>query len=189
MLLSTALVFTALISSGCATLNCDKGCGVDAVSCDSNCNDCCSGRRVGGLIGRLRSAGCNDCGNGACSSCQTGAIGGGRMGMAGSGGLIGSGRMGAGIGGGRLGAGGMGAGGMGAGGFAGRGALGGGFGQGACSQCGMTGGGCMCIGNHSPYTPEFAGPHGPETGHYRYPYYTTRAPRDFLMANPPSIGR
>jgi hypothetical protein len=23
---------------------------------------------------------------------------------------------------------------------------------------------------------------------YAYPYYTTRAPRDFLMDNPPSIG-
>lgn len=29
------------------------------------------------------------------------------------------------------------------------------------------------------------GPQGPSVA---YPYYTTRAPRDFLMANPPSIG-
>lgn len=33
-----------------------------------------------------------------------------------------------------------------------------------------------------------AGPGGPPSGTYGYPYYTTRAPRDFLMDNPPSIG-
>lgn len=33
-----------------------------------------------------------------------------------------------------------------------------------------------------------AGPSGPPTATYGYPYYTTRAPRDFLMDNPPSIG-
>lgn len=36
-----------------------------------------------------------------------------------------------------------------------------------------------------------AGPQygGPPTAAQAYPYYTTRAPRDFLMDNPPSIGR
>lgn len=29
---------------------------------------------------------------------------------------------------------------------------------------------------------------GPPSGQTAYPYYTTRGPRDFLMANPPSIG-
>ena len=29
---------------------------------------------------------------------------------------------------------------------------------------------------------------GPPTGTIAYPYYTTRAPRDFLVADPPSIG-
>ncbi|MEO8493838.1 MAG: hypothetical protein ABI614_02120 [Planctomycetota bacterium] len=33
-----------------------------------------------------------------------------------------------------------------------------------------------------------AGPGGPPSATYGYPYYTTRAPRDFLMDNPPSIG-
>jgi hypothetical protein len=33
-----------------------------------------------------------------------------------------------------------------------------------------------------------AGPNGPPTGQYAYPYYTTRGPRDFLQNNPPSIG-
>lgn len=30
---------------------------------------------------------------------------------------------------------------------------------------------------------------GPATAQVAYPYYTTRGPRDFLQANPPSIGR
>ena len=30
---------------------------------------------------------------------------------------------------------------------------------------------------------------GPPTGQVAYPYYTHRGPRDFLMDNPPSIGR
>ena len=30
---------------------------------------------------------------------------------------------------------------------------------------------------------------GPPAATVTYPYYTTRAPRDFLMDNPPSIGR
>ncbi|MCA9247092.1 MAG: hypothetical protein KDA42_08260 [Planctomycetales bacterium] len=30
---------------------------------------------------------------------------------------------------------------------------------------------------------------GPAAATVAYPYYTTRAPRDFLMDNPPSIGR
>jgi hypothetical protein len=35
---------------------------------------------------------------------------------------------------------------------------------------------------HTPPNP------GPQTATYGYPYYTSRAPRDFLMDNPPSIG-
>jgi hypothetical protein len=69
-------------------------------------------------------------------------------------------------------------------------------------------GGCVCglaqgvvnrIAGHdcqTPYTVPYAqggmGMGGPGAGGpvptYGYPYYTTRAPRDFLMANPPSIG-
>lgn len=30
---------------------------------------------------------------------------------------------------------------------------------------------------------------GPATAAYSYPYYTTRGPRDFLVDDPPSIGR
>jgi len=36
---------------------------------------------------------------------------------------------------------------------------------------------------------EYVGPQGPSTAQVAYPYYTTRGPRDFLIDNPPSIGR
>ena len=37
--------------------------------------------------------------------------------------------------------------------------------------------------------PAYGGPAGPPTAQVAYPYYTTRGPRDFLINNPPSIGR
>ncbi|MCG8587525.1 MAG: hypothetical protein MI757_22690 [Pirellulales bacterium] len=71
------------------------------------------------------------------------------------------------------------------------------------------GGGCDCdecqAGRHgrgkrsgwgrgrgrNPYDPNatFGGPGGMPTAQVAYPYYTTRAPRDFLNPNPRSIGR
>jgi hypothetical protein len=33
------------------------------------------------------------------------------------------------------------------------------------------------------------GPAGPAAAQVAYPYYTTRGPRDFLLNNPPTIGR
>lgn len=39
------------------------------------------------------------------------------------------------------------------------------------------------------HNPPQAGPPGPPTGTYAYPYYTLRGPRDFLDGDPPSIGR
>lgn len=44
---------------------------------------------------------------------------------------------------------------------------------------------CQPIGPGGPYT----GPSGPPVATYGYPYYTIRGPRDFLMDNPPTIGR
>ena len=41
---------------------------------------------------------------------------------------------------------------------------------------------------HTTPQPTYGGGAGP-TPQYSYPYYTTRGPRDFLMSNPPSIGR
>src|SRR5687767_9170163 len=72
-----------------------------------------------------------------------------------------------------------------------------------CDECGRHGrpgagheGGL--VGKHGPhgaqgvphhFTREYYGPQGPSTGAVAYPYYTTRGPRDFLVDNPPSIGR
>jgi hypothetical protein len=39
------------------------------------------------------------------------------------------------------------------------------------------------------FTREYVGPQGPPTAQVAYPYYTCRGPRDFLVDNPPSIGR
>ena len=40
-----------------------------------------------------------------------------------------------------------------------------------------------------PHHREYIGPEGPPTAQVAYPYYTIRGPRDFLLDNPPSIGR
>ena len=40
-----------------------------------------------------------------------------------------------------------------------------------------------------PHHREYIGPQGPPTAQVAYPYYTIRGPRDFLIDNPPSIGR
>lgn len=42
---------------------------------------------------------------------------------------------------------------------------------------------------HHHHHREYVGPQGPPTAQVAYPYYTTRGPRDFLLDNPPSIGR
>ena len=73
-------------------------------------------------------------------------------------------------------------------------------GEAVCGRCGLRGrlgGQCGRCGlpllggptEGTPYTEPFAGPYGPTGPTVGYPYYTTRAPRDFLNANPPSIGR
>jgi hypothetical protein len=65
---------------------------------------------------------------------------------------------------------------------------------GPCSRMAekIAGGFCACPGQGICPTgtyPEYpAFNPGPPTGQVAYPYYTTRGPRDFLMANPPSIG-
>ena len=43
--------------------------------------------------------------------------------------------------------------------------------------------------HHPHYQREYVGPQGPPTAAVAYPYYTIRGPRDFLIDNPPSIGR
>ncbi len=44
------------------------------------------------------------------------------------------------------------------------------------------------LGREYEQTRQFNGPHGPPSAAITYPYYTTRAPRDFLMRSPPPIG-
>ena len=55
-----------------------------------------------------------------------------------------------------------------------------GFGGKLCGKCGS---GTGTIPHREPQ-----GPGVGQVPSYVYPYYTTRAPRDFLMANPPTIG-
>ncbi|MDX1948682.1 MAG: hypothetical protein SFU86_25060 [Pirellulaceae bacterium] len=43
--------------------------------------------------------------------------------------------------------------------------------------------------HHHPHSRSYVGPPGPSTAQVAYPYYTNRGPRDFLIDNPPSIGR
>ena len=62
-------------------------------------------------------------------------------------------------------------------------------GQSAPYGGGMHGGGMHGgLGHHGAPTGQY-GPAGPPTAGVAYPYYTTRGPRDFLLDNPPSIGR
>jgi hypothetical protein len=42
---------------------------------------------------------------------------------------------------------------------------------------------------HHHFSRNYVGPQGPPTAQTAYPYYTLRGPRDFLIDNPPSIGR
>jgi hypothetical protein len=44
------------------------------------------------------------------------------------------------------------------------------------------------LGREYKHTRQFNGPHGPPSGAITYPYYTTRAPRDYLARNPAPIG-
>ena len=72
--------------------------------------------------------------------------------------------------------------------FVGGGCSGGSCGQpaeGGCANCSSRGG----YRGRKHARREDAGPAGPPVGAVSYPYYTTRGPRDFLMNNPPSIGR
>ena len=47
----------------------------------------------------------------------------------------------------------------------------------------------LAMAGHHHLHREYVGPQGPPSAQVAYPYYTVRGPRDFLMDNPPSIGR
>ena len=58
------------------------------------------------------------------------------------------------------------------------------------SYLGNNGGPGGCLGHHANSQPPGAGgPAGAPAAQVAYPYYTARGPRDFLMDNPPTIGR
>jgi hypothetical protein len=57
---------------------------------------------------------------------------------------------------------------------------------GMCGPGGCGAGGLCPHGGGYPEYPAFNP--GPPSGQVAYPYYTTRGPRDFLMAHPPTIG-
>ncbi len=68
--------------------------------------------------------------------------------------------------------------------------------QGSCRSCGPGGWGANRQAQRQadfvpPVSKHFykqTGPAGPPSAAVAYPYYTTRAPRDFLMDQPPTIG-
>jgi hypothetical protein len=68
--------------------------------------------------------------------------------------------------------------------------------QNACRTCGPSGWkAARRVQKQADFVPKIpcnfyqqVGPAGPPSASYAYPYYTTRAPRDFLVNNPPTIG-
>ncbi len=65
-----------------------------------------------------------------------------------------------------------------------------------CQTCGPRGQGQYAGSQQADYVPQTprqcgpatAGPAGPPSGAYAYPYYTTRGPRDFFLDAPSTIG-
>ena len=154
------------VSGGWSSMTGRFGCGSDA-GCDAGGS---AGIGIGpcrGLGGMVGCGGCGDCGGSAVgtnhSACSTGDCNGG---MAGGGNC----------------------------GPDGCGAIGrGGSLAGAIKNAlWRTNGSPHPYGGETPHTASAAngaGFGGAAAPSYQYPYYTTRGPRDFLMMNPPSIGR
>ncbi|TWT50388.1 hypothetical protein Pla22_31300 [Rubripirellula amarantea] len=167
------LALAVIVSSGCASTrgsnSCSTGaCGSDYPMGDCDCASCESGSS--GILTKARCQAKNRRAMNGCQSCGNGILG-------------------------RL------------GGLAGVQCKGGNCG---CGSCGCGGTGCVAgplgwqqggldysshlnpglLGHHAgqqlnnrPFTP------GPPSAQVAYPYYTVRGPRDFLMADPPTIGR
>jgi len=59
-----------------------------------------------------------------------------------------------------------------------------------CNSCNSSGGGLLSRKADKRAAAQAAATQtGPTAAQVTYPYYTTRGPRDFLMGDPPSIGR
>lgn len=149
------------IASIAVVMSSTTGCLRHNTRCNGGCNSCNVGG--GGLLGKLTNKHCGSCRTG----CVPGPIGWQQGGLNYSSHLCPHGGT--------------------AGHCAACGVGGGGVGQGAIlggmaqRPAGMPGG--MHAGMQQPINP------GPPTGTVAYPYYTHRGPRDFLLDNPPSIGR
>lgn len=150
-------------TTGCVSggRGCSTGtCATGGCETGSCSGGCESGSCGKGLLGRMCNSG--DCNDGSCGSGGIrGALGrvGGLCGMCGSGSCRGG---------------------------CSAGALGwqqGGLDYSSHLQPGLLGHNAAANLNSQPYTP------GPPTGQVGYPYYTHHGPRDFLMANPPTLGR
>jgi hypothetical protein len=161
LLIATTLLATAGCGIGDRLFYCHKPFGGDCNSCGCE-SGCCNGSGMtdgGSYPGSGCACGRGGCGNGACGA---GGCGNGACG-------------------------------------------GGGCGPGGCGNgYGMNGGGPNDPNGGGSNDPngyahgqgpvprgvggQYLGAAGPPTGGVAYPYYTNRGPRDFLAANPPSIG-
>jgi len=154
------------IASIAVVMSSTTGCLHHNTRCNNGCQKCNSGNTGGGgLLGKL-AGGCNgDCNGGCRTGCVPGPIGWQQGGLNYSGHLCPH------------------------GGTAGHCAT--------CGQGGIGGGQVMsglANGNYSGMQGMHSGAQqpinpGPPTAAVAYPYYTHRGPRDFLLDNPPSIGR
>ncbi|TWU41552.1 hypothetical protein Q31b_30010 [Novipirellula aureliae] len=155
-----SIVSLMVCSTGCLHHNLrSSGCQDCTSSCGSG--SCSSGQCGKGILGRLSQNNGGDCGcqSGACGDCQDGSCGGCRIGGC----LGGCGRNGCVAG-----------------------PLGwqqGGLDYSSHLNPGLCGHGAGAKLQNQPFTP------GPSSAQVGYPYYTHHGPRDFLMDNPPTIGR
>ena len=161
-----------MIGSIVGFMVCSTGClhhNLRSSGCHGSSSSCSSGKCGKGILGRLSqnpngNCGCQSgecgCPSGACGDCQNGACGG----QCGNGGCLGGcGRTGCVAG-----------------------PLGwqqGGLDYSSHLNPGLLGHGAGARLQNQPFTP------GPPSAQVGYPYYTHHGPRDFLMDNPPTIGR
>lgn len=153
----------ACASGSCGTPSCSTG-GCQSGGCQSGACESCDSSGTVGILSKVackRKSG-GDCG---CSSCGSGLLGriGGLAGVKCKDGCGCGGQTGCVTG--------------------GLGWQQGGHDYSSYLQPGLMGHGAGAQLTGQSFTP------GPPTGQVAYPYYSVRGPRDFLMANPPSIGR
>ncbi|MFK8111390.1 MAG: hypothetical protein AB8B91_04290 [Rubripirellula sp.] len=153
---------TCGLGGGCSSGTCSSG-GCSSGSCSSGSSECASGNCGSGILGKMCNSG-GGCSDGSCGG-GGGRVRGALSRVGGLCGLCGSGSC----------RGGCSPGGL--------GWQQGGHDYSSHLQPGLLGHNAAANLNSRPFTP------GPPTGQVGYPYYTHHGPRDFLMSNPPTIGR